>query len=252
MHNQLLHIIQKAFFIVIGIVMIINVLFLFFISNINTGIIITFALGVIFLFYGIFFKAINRKIPKYIICIFIICIISVIFLSSFLFIYGNTDTVKYNENAIIVLGSGIRGEQLTENLKKRIGCAIEYYYKYPDVIIVVSGGQGPQENITESLAMERYIISKGIPKSKILKENCATSTYQNFIYSKQLLDDYFDGEYNVTFVTNDYHIYRADFISKIAGYNNATHMHNATPWYLFLPSYLRECVAVLKLWVFDK
>ena len=40
--------------------------------------------------------------------------------------------------------------------------------------------------------MEKYLIAKGIPKDKILKEEAATSTHENFKNSKEILDKYFD------------------------------------------------------------
>ncbi len=242
----------KAVLTAIGIIMLANAFVLMMISNMHTGLILTFVLGFLFLFYGIFLEKIIQKFPKWIQCLFFAGVIGIMFFSLFLLIYGNTDNVTYHENAIIVLGSGIRGEQLNESLVRRLDSAIDYYRKNSDAVIVLSGGQGPQETITESLAMERYMLSQGIPQDKILKEDCATSTYQNFVYSKQLLDDYFDDTYHVAFVTSDYHIYRAANIAKTAGFDHVTHCHGETPWYMSFSSYLRECVAVLKFWVFNK
>ena len=242
----------KAILTFIGIVMLANAFVLMMISNMHTGLILTFVLGFLFLFYGIFLEIIMQKVPKWVRCIFFAGIIGVIAFSSFLSIYGNTDNVTYHENAIIVLGSGSRGEQLNEPLIRRLDSAIDYYRENPDAVIVLSGGQGPQESITESLAMKRYMLNQGIPQNKILQEDCATSTYQNFVNSKQLLDDYFDDTYDVAFVTSDYHIYRAGSIAKTAGFDHVTHCHGETPWYMSLSSYLRECVAVLKFWIFHK
>lgn len=242
----------KTVFVVIGAILAVNGLLLAALANMTAGIIMSFALGVVFLVYGLLFKTVNRVVPKFIIFIFAVGIVSVVAFSSFLFIYGNSDNVKYNENAIIVLGSGIRGEKPTKNLVGRLERAVEFWQKNPDAVIVVSGGQGPQEDITEGLAMERYLISRGVPADKIIKEEKATSTYENFVFSKQLLDEYFDGDYSVAFVTNDYHVFRAKAIAKIAGLDNTVHLHSSTPLYLVLPSCLRECLAVMKLWVLGR
>lgn len=232
--------------------MIVNAVLLTVISNMHTGLILVFVLGCIFALYGIFLETVIRKFPKWIKCIFWIGVAAAMLFSLFLAVYGNNDTVTYRENAIIVLGSGIHGEQPDESLMRRLDSAVDYYHKNPDAVIVLSGGQGPQESITESLAMERYMLSRGIPQDRILKEKRATSTYQNFLYSRQLLDHYYENDYCVAFATSDYHICRADAIAKIAGLDHVTHCHGVTPWYQSWSSYLRECVAVLKFWILRK
>lgn len=242
----------KTIFIAVGAGLAVNALLLAALSNMNVGIVLTFALGVVFLVYGLLFKTVNRFVPKIIIYVFAVGIVSAAVLGSFLFIYGNLDSVKYDEDAIVVLGSGIRGEKPTKNLIRRLERAIDYYNKNPNAVIVVSGGQGLQEDITEALAMERYLLRRGVLKDKIIKEEKATSTYENFVFTKQILDSYFDGEYSVVFVTNDYHVYRAKGLAKIAGFDDAASLHCSTPWYLVVPSFLRECLAVVKLWVFGR
>jgi uncharacterized SAM-binding protein YcdF (DUF218 family) len=252
MQKAALHITRKVAFISVGIIMIFNAVFMSVFSNINIGIISAFILGSLFMFYGIFLDNIVSKIPKWVKYIFFIGVSVMFIFISFLLVYGATDDVTYNEDAVIVLGSGIRGEKLTKGLENRLDCAIKYYHKNPDAVIVLSGGQGPQEDITESLAMERYMLSQGIPQEKIIREEKATSTYQNFTYSKQLLDEYFDHSYNVAYITSDYHIYRAGAIAEIAGFENASHCHSTTRWYSMLPSCMRECIGVLKFWLFNK
>lgn len=233
----------------IGSLLMINATCMVAFSNMHIGLIATFLLGAILLLYGLFGDGFMGKIPKWLTGTFFICVFLVVAFISFLLLYGGFDNAAYDEDAIIVLGSGIRGEKLTVGLKNRLDVAIACYEKNPDVIIVVSGGQGPQEDITEALAMERYLLDMGIPQEKILKEEQATSTYENFVYAKQLLDDYFDGAYRITYVTNNYHIYRAGAIAQTAGFADATHCSSGTPWYSIIPSCVRECIGVLKFWI---
>ena len=116
----------------------------------------------------------------------------------------------------------------------------------PHAIVVVSGGQGSNEAITEALAMERYLLSKGIPKNKILREEKSTSTYENFYFSKKILDDYFKKDYKTAFITNDFHVFRAKEISKLA-LINSTHLHANLTWYLVPMTYTREFIGIMKL-----
>lgn len=241
---------KKAALIAIGSALMLNAVLMVITSNLNAGIIVEFLIGGVFALYGISLGKIH--LPKWLTGIFWGGVSVLTIFIIFLFTYGISDNVSGREDAVIVLGSGIRGEQLTVGLKNRLDEAIECYEENNDVIIVVSGGQGAQEDITEALAMERYLLSCGIPQDKIIKEEKATSTYENFVYSKQLLDERFGSDYEVAFVTNDYHIFRAGSLAKIAGFEYTTHSHSSTMWYTVLPSCIRECMAVVKLWIFKQ
>lgn len=228
----------------IGSLLVINATCMVAFSNMHIGLIATFLIGVIFLLCGLL-----KNIPRWFTATFITCVLLAVAFISFLLLYGSFDHVTYQEDAVIVLGSGIRDSQLTESLKNRLDAAIAYYEKNPSAIIVVSGGQGAQEDITEASAMAQYLFENGIPQEKIIKEEQATSTYENFVYSKRLLDSYFDGEYSVAYITNNYHIYRAGAIAQAAGFAELSCCSSATPWYSIIPNCVRECIGVLKFWI---
>lgn len=243
---------RRIALIAVGSVLSINAVLMTLTSNITAGIAAELMLGVLLLLYGVFYEQAAVKIPKWIRGVFFGGVGAVAVFMSFLLIYGVSDNISGREDAVVVLGSGIRGEMLTVGLKNRLDRAVECVEENPGAVIVVSGGQGAQEDITEALAMERYLLSRGISKEKIIKEERATSTYENFLFSKQILDERFGEEYEIAFVTNEYHIYRAGSLAKIAGFDYATHCHSSTMWYTVLPSCIRECMAVVKLWVFKK
>lgn len=249
MSVEKIHKIGEYILMALGAVIIANAVIASFLSNMNTGILLTYALGAIFLLCGVFFKSIIKRVPKWVKCVISTGVLLVTIFVLFLFLYGSSNNVTYKEDAVIVLGAGIRGEELSENLKNRLDRAVDYHSKNPNAVIVVSGGQGPQEDITESLAMERYLLEQGLSEDKILKEENATSTKENFQYSKELLDGHFNAPYSTAFITSDYHIYRAESTAKLVGFESITHCHNSTPWYMILPNGLRECLAVVKLWI---
>ena len=118
-------------------------------------------------------------------------------------------------------------------------------------MIVVSGGRGPQEEVTEASAMERYLMDKGISKQRIVKEERATSTYENFKFSREILDKHFKGAYTCVFVTSDFHLYRARSIGAAADLE-AKGLGAKTDWYNLPPSYLRESLAVVKFWMIKR
>lgn len=232
----------------IGVLLIFNAVFALFLSNIHLGIVFTFIFGIIFLIYGAFFSIVTKYIPKVLRYLYLFGIVFAAGCISVIYAYGQHDTVTYKENAVIVLGSGIKGEELTDNLRYRLDAAAEYYRENKDVMIVVSGGMGTDETIAEALAMERYLLSLGIPSENIIKEDAATSTLENFRFSKEILDEYFGERYTAAYITSDYHIYRAGFLSEAAGFDNPAHTSGKTPLLLVIPNGLRECLAIVRQW----
>jgi len=244
--NLKLKFIIKYALIITGSVLFINTIILTININFNIGMVFSAVAAVVFILCGMFFEKIySIKWLRYGVGIaFLLPVCLMVFIAA----YGQMDNVTYTEDAVIVLGAGIRGEQVTSMLAYRLDKAVEYYGKNLNVVIVVSGAQGPQEDITEALAMERYLVNKGIPKDKIIKEERSNSTYTNFAYSKELLDEYFNKNYTVALITNGFHIYRAAQIAKKAGLD-CTHCHAKIRFGSIPVTYLRECAAVLRLWI---
>ena len=234
----------KCLSVLLGVVLLVNVIYTAFTENLNAGVIPIILVSAFLIFNGFYFKK-NKK--KYSV------VVSVLFLAGIsvfvaLGLYGNRDTSDYKENAVIVLGCGISGEEISDKLANRLDEAVLYHKKTPDALIVVSGGQGPQESITEAQAMERYLTEKGVNPEVIIKEEKSTSTEENFLYSKEILDERFSEEYSVAFITNDYHIFRAEKIAQQQGIN-VTHIGAPVRWYTAPINYSREILAIISFFV---
>lgn len=240
------NIIFKIFFIVIGSLVSLNGIALFFVSNLNLGNFMTVVLGCVIILLSVFFTKM-AKLFKFLILVGL-CLV-VVFAGS-LIIYGKVDNVTYREDAVIVLGAAVHGKTPSLTLKKRLDTAIEYYTENPDSLIIVSGGKGAQEDITEAEAMQNYLVSHGVSENKIIKEENATSTYENFVFSKKLLDENLGNDYTFAFITNEYHILRANLCANEAGLKNITHAHSNTNLSYLISGSLRECLAVIKYIIF--
>lgn len=243
---------KSVAYISVGVILVLNFLIMIWVSNLNLGLIGSLLLGCYLMAWGI----LSRRFPngaavlrwRMIHRLFLAGISVLLAISVFLGIYGNYDTVDYREDALIVLGAAVRGETVSLPLKYRLDKAVEYAAQNPDAVIVVSGGQGAQEIVTEAYAMEQYLLNQGVT-NLILKEEQATSTTENFFFSKKLLDSHFEGEYQTAFITNGFHIYRASRMAKDAGLEQISHLHAPIAWYNVVHNYLRESLAVLKYWL---
>ena len=117
---------------------------------------------------------------------------------------------KRDFDYVIIHGSGLlRGREVSKLLADRIDKAIEVYEKDPTPpILIPSGGKGRDEEISEAEAMEQYLIEHGIPKEQIIREDRSTTTRENLVFSKKIIDERASDPY-VALVTSNYHVYRA-------------------------------------------
>ena len=237
--------------IVLGAVLILDTLFISTISNRNLGVILPAIIGTPLLIYGIFEAFFLRleersKFARFIKSLFILgyssFLLAIIVTFSMISQAAN-QTPKPGADAVIVLGAGIRGEEVRLLLAKRLNAAIEYQKDNPEAIIIVSGGQGDGETITEAEAMKRYLVDHGVAESSVIKEEASTSTQENFRFSKLLLDDLFTEEPYCVFVTSSFHVYRATRVAAKEGLN-AAGIGSHTEWYALLNNYLRESLAI--------
>lgn len=128
---------------------------------------------------------------------------------------GNHQSVESLEEVdyMIVLGAGLRGEDVSPTLKARLDQAIAYYKLHPKTMIIVSGGQGPDEVISEAEAMRRYLEEMGIPGESIIKEDHSTTTLENIAFSKEILRKREEAVESILIVTHDYHLLRAQMLA---------------------------------------
>ena len=128
----------------------------------------------------------------------------------------------------------------------RIDAAERYLKAHPDIPAVLSGGQGPGEDISEADCMADWLIAHGVDESRIYREDRSTSTQENFAYSEEIMAELgLDAGDTFAFVTNDYHIFRA---GRIAGTDAACGVAATLPrsaYYdaLQLNYYVREAFA---------
>ncbi len=245
----------RIFLAIVALLILLNAGILWAISNYNLGLIAMTILGVFFLLYAVAFNGINRllnnRFGRFIKAVIILGFTWIFFITALISIAGQMDTVTYKEDAIIVLGAGIHGDKPSRVLKYRLDAAVMYHKLNPEAFIIVSGGQGPQEFITEAEAMERYLLAQNVNPERIIKEERATSTYENFLYSKGILEQKFSTPYKVAYITNRFHVYRAGRVAHNTGLY-AARLHAQNDWITILPDYLRECFAIPIYWISGK
>lgn len=165
---------------------------------------------------------------------------------------------------VIVLGAKVRGSELSNSLKKRLDKALEYAENNPNTVLVLSGGKGEGEDISEAEAMYDYLQYNGIPESQLLLEEQSVNTVQNIVFSKKvidyqekykamearesLLDSYKErsDSVKIAVLTSNYHVFRAKSIARKQGIYNISGIAAPGDPVLAIHMWVRECFAVLK------
>ena len=151
---------------------------------------------------------------------------------------------KRDFDYVIIHGCGLLGgRRVSKLLSDRLDKAIALYKKDPTPpIMIPSGGQGSDEDISEAAAMAQYLREHGIPDDHILLEDKSLTTLENLKNSKALIDARPGRKYTVL-VTSNYHVYRAlRYCKKIGLACTGVGAHVAA--YYWPSALIREFVAV--------
>lgn len=148
---------------------------------------------------------------------------------------------------LVVLGCRTYGDRPSIMLASRLDAAYKYLTEHPQAVCVVSGGQGADEPISEGEFMYQYLVKKGIESHRIYRETKSTSTRENLLFSKAIIEK--EGlNPQVAIVTNEYHEYRASMVAKTLGLTYSA-VPAKTPWWLFPTYYIRELYGIIYEWV---
>ena len=160
----------------------------------------------------------------------------------------NIFPIKKEPQTIIILGSGLFGDKVPPLLAQRLDKGLAIYEKFNrKPVIIVSGGQGDDELISEAEAMARYLMEKGVPADSILLENTSRTTFENLTFSKQLMLAQGLEQDRVVLVTNSFHALRAGIYMKQVGLKGRS-IGSRTAFY-FLPSaWIRETAGLIRIY----
>lgn len=150
---------------------------------------------------------------------------------------------KRNADYIVVLGAGIIGDKVTPLLAARIEKGIEMLGYNPNAVLIMSGGQGPGEDIPESEAMAAYAVDKGVDPEKIIMEQKSVSTQENLRLLRELMNKQ---KPEIIVVTTAYHVFRALILAKKQGIR-CKGFGAKTKWYFTLNAFIREFAGYLRL-----
>lgn len=154
-----------------------------------------------------------------------------------------------DKDYLIVLGCGLRPDgSPTPLLRGRLDRALAFAEKQKQLIgkaltFVTSGGQGPDEAVSECAAMKQYLLEHGVPEARILEEDQSASTFENMKFSKEKIFAA-DPDAKVAFATTNYHVFRSGLFARRVKMR-AIGMGAKTKWYFWPNAAVREFVGLV-------
>ena len=240
---------------VVGGFLVLDTIVVCFLSNYNLGVILPAVLGAPLLLLGLFWPWMDAGFWLFLRRAILVCYglgcLFLLFLGSLML--RAIDRGEHGDyDALIVLGAAVHGDRVTWVLSNRLDTAYDYAVEHPKTVLVVSGGQGDGESVTEASAMAGYLTRRGLDAGRILLEDRAESTAENFAFSKAIIDETLGSDASIGFVTTRFHVFRAGAVARKGGIA-ARGLGAPDVWYIALNNFLRECVGIcwytLKGWI---
>ncbi len=202
--------------------------------------------SIFFLIHLLIYDILDKrsKLKYIVICTLLILILPL----TYLYIIVHKDNYLYDDinelDYILVLGCRVNEDGSgSTSLNSRLDKAIEIA-RESDIKIIVSGGQGSDEPISEAQYMYNYLIENEIDSSRIILEDKSTSTLENIKYSSKYINNNEKG----VIITNDFHIFRTHMIANRFKLNTYLEPVKVP----FSNSNLREVLALYKSIIFDR
>lgn len=157
----------------------------------------------------------------------------------------------YDKDFIIILGCAISKKGgLLPLLKGRVNRSVRFAWDQERATgkacrYIPSGGQGPDEVMSEGSAMELYLLTHGAEDGEVFPEKKSADTRENLMFSKKIADSLVPGA-KLAFATTNYHILRSGMLARDLGFD-AEGVAGDTKWYFWPNGFIREFFAVLNM-----
>ena len=158
-------------------------------------------------------------------------------------ISGMKVSQKKNLDYVVVLGAHVKGDVPSKALELRLKTALKYARENEGAILVLSGGQGFGEDITEAKCMENYLLAHGISRERLVLEEKSTSTNENLKFSDALTGC---SRKNTGILSNDFHVYRAVKMAEKMGFQHPYGIAAASDPIMQVHYVVREVAALIK------
>jgi len=114
---------------------------------------------------------------------------------------------------MVVFGCQMRRDGPSVLLKDRLDTALAYWEAHPDIKIVVTGGKGDDEHVSEAQGMYDYLTAHGVDGANIYMEDKSRNTWQNINNTFALMErEGWELTDDVLLVSSGFHLARIELL----------------------------------------
>ena len=185
--------------------------------------------------------------------VFTVCLILgliVVTITEAVIIKASFGSPKEPVDYIVVLGAKVRESGPSASLWDRIYGAYDYLENHPDVTAILSGGQGPDEPMTEAKAMYDALVDLGIDPNRLWLEEKATNTYENIHFALDIIAEKC-GQHpeKLGVVSSEYHLFRASLFTEKNGVEFVGIPARTSRPSQMINHFMREVAGVWYFWI---
>ena len=174
-----------------------------------------------------------------------VCVIVLAAACGYIAWYGSYDAYEPTDYAVI-LGAQVKENQPSAVLRERLDAGLAFMEEHPDTAIIVSGGFGTEEKLSEAQIMYNYLESRGGDMSRVYMEDQSTDTRENLIFSSQIAEELGLDKSRVTVITSEFHLCRAEYIASTLDISAGGVGSETKETFLLANYYIREVFSFVK------
>lgn len=156
------------------------------------------------------------------------------------------DSAEHSDYAIVLGASVQENGKASRIMRARLLAALEFMERNPDAVVILSGGQGEDEPVSEAQCMYDTITALGADPSRLILEDKSENTRENLTNSMALIDSRGGTDQAITLISSEYHQRRAAYIARSLGIETCPVSGHTDQWFYRINYTLREVFAFVK------
>lgn len=164
---------------------------------------------------------------------------------------GHSDWERAGQSEYgIVLGAAVHESGRPSRIMgSRLDAAQLFLEENPDARLILSGGQGDDEPMSEAQCMYDTLTAQGIDPHRLIMEDESHTTRENLINSMAIIREQGGTEKTITLITSEFHQRRAAFIADSLGIDTCPVSGITDQWFYRVNYTLREVFAFVKAYI---
>ncbi len=139
-------------------------------------------------------------------------------------------------DAAIVLGLALENGKPVPDLLARLDTARNYLEKYPEALLILTGGNAEEAGLTEAAVMADLLTEQGVPANRLIIEDRAETTKENFRYLTGMISK----DEPVVMISSNYHMDRAVRIASEEGFTHVLRLPAPSGFFAYGANMLSE------------